>query len=182
MVTAGAVNGQRRGLGGGAKGLAMDVAEGQAKLERQGSVSDTLTYDAKRGLVWDLNAYKKIYVLRIDPATLTLFDDPAKLMSGLQHFRYLRHEVIVFQILDDFETKFPFDSMTQFEGFEGWKELICDPRSLRKGYLEEYHEFTDKMKRGCRNNKIDFVPISTSQPLDVMLSAYLAARMNSRAK
>ncbi len=111
-----------------------------------------------------------------------LFDDPAKLMSGLQHFRYLRHEVIVFQILDDFETKFPFDSMTQFEGYEGWKELICDPRSLRKGYLDEYHEFTDKMKRGCRNNKIDFVPISTSQPLDVMLSAYLAARMNSRAK
>ena len=75
-----------------------------------------------------------------------------------------------------------FDSMTQFEGYEGWKELICDPRSLRKGYLEEYETFTDKMKRGCRNNKIDFVPIRTNQPLDVMLSAYLAARMNSRAK
>lgn len=111
-----------------------------------------------------------------------LFDDPQKLLSGLQHFRYLRHEVIVFQILDDFETRFPFDSMTQFEGYEGWQELICDPRSLRKGYLEEYQTFSDKMKRGCRNNKIDFVPIRTNQKLDVMLSAYLAARMNSRAK
>ncbi len=111
-----------------------------------------------------------------------LFDDPAKLMSGLQHFRYLRHEVIVFQILDDFEQRFPFDSMTQFEGLEGWEDLICDPRSLRKGYLEEYKEFTDKMKRGCRNNKIDFVPISTHQPLDVVLSAYLATRASSRAK
>jgi|ERR1043165_3866850 uncharacterized protein (DUF58 family) len=111
-----------------------------------------------------------------------LFDDPQKLLSGLQHFRYLRHEVIVFQILDDFEARFPFDSMTQFEGYEGWQELICDPRSLRKGYLEEYVTFSDKMKRGCRNNKIDFVPIRTNQQLDVMLSAYLAARMNSRAK
>ncbi|HLX62267.1 MAG TPA: DUF58 domain-containing protein [Planctomycetota bacterium] len=111
-----------------------------------------------------------------------LFDDPQKLLSGLQHFRYLRHEVIVFQILDDFEARFPFDSMTQFEGYEGWQELICDPRSLRKGYLEEYQAFSDKMKRGCRNNKIDFVPIRTNQPLDVVLSAYLAARMNSRAK
>ena len=111
-----------------------------------------------------------------------LFDDPQKLLSGLQHFRYLRHEVIVFQILDDFETKFPFDSMTQFEGYEGWQELICDPRSLRKGYLEEYQAFSDKMKRGCRNNKIDFVPISTRQPLDVALTAYLATRLNSRAK
>ena len=111
-----------------------------------------------------------------------LFDDPQKLMSGLQHFRYLRHEVIVFQILDDFETRFPFDSMTQFEGYEGWQELICDPRALRKGYMEEYQAFTDKMQRGCRNNKIDFVPIRTHQPLDVVLSAYLAARSNSRAK
>ncbi len=111
-----------------------------------------------------------------------LFDDPAKLLSGLQHFRYLRHEVIVFQILDDFETRFPFDNMTQFEGYEGWEELICDPRSLRKGYLEEYTEFTDKLKRGCRNNKIDFVPISTNQPLDIVLTAYLATRANSRAK
>lgn len=111
-----------------------------------------------------------------------LFDDPAKLMSGLQHFRYLRHEVVVFQILDDFETRFPFDAMTQFEGYEGWQELICDPRSLRKGYLDEYREFTEKMQRGCRNNKIDFVPISTNQPLDVVLTAYLATRANSRAK
>lgn len=111
-----------------------------------------------------------------------LFDDPVKLMSGLQHFRYLRHEVVVFQILDDFETRFPFDSMTQFEGYEGWAELICDPRTLRKGYLDEYKEFTDKMKRGCRNNKIDFVPISTNQPLDIVLTAYLATRANSRAK
>ncbi len=82
-----------------------------------------------------------------------LFDDPAKLMSGLQHFRYLRHEVIVFQILDDFEQRFPFDSMTQFEGLEGWEDLICDPRSLRKGYLEEYkfrpHLHTPAAGRGA---------------------------------
>jgi hypothetical protein len=49
-----------------------------SKLERQGSVSDTLNYDAKRGLVWNLNAYKKIYVLKINPKTLVLSDDPAK--------------------------------------------------------------------------------------------------------
>ncbi len=39
-------------------------------LERLGTVSDTLTWDAKRGLVWNLNAYKAIYVLRPDAATL----------------------------------------------------------------------------------------------------------------
>ncbi|MFH0938081.1 MAG: DUF58 domain-containing protein [Planctomycetota bacterium] len=111
-----------------------------------------------------------------------LFDNPDKLLSGLQHFRHRRHEVIVFQILDVFETDFPFDNMTRFDGYEGWPELLCDPRTLRKGYLEEYHAFAEKMKRGCRNNKIDFVPICTKHPLDVVLSAYLATRANVRAK
>jgi uncharacterized protein (DUF58 family) len=111
-----------------------------------------------------------------------LFDDPDKLLSGLQHFRHRRHEVIIFQILDDFETSFPFDNMTLFEGYEGWQELLCDPRSLRKGYLDEYQAFNEKMKRGCRNSKIDFVPVSTKHPLDVVLSAYLAARANCRVK
>jgi hypothetical protein len=40
------------------------------KLERLGSVSDTLTWDARRGLVWNLNAYQAVYVLKPDPATL----------------------------------------------------------------------------------------------------------------
>ena len=59
---------------------------------------------------------------------------------------------------------------------------LCDPRALRKGYLDEYQAFTERMKRGCRNNKIDFVPVCTKHPLDVVLSAYLAARANVRAK
>jgi uncharacterized protein (DUF58 family) len=111
-----------------------------------------------------------------------LFDDPEKLLFGLQHFRHRRHEVVVFQILDDFELNFPFNDMMLFEGYEGWQELLCDPRTLRKGYMEEYTAFTEKMKRGCRNNKIDFVPVCTKHPLDVVLSAYLAARANCRAK
>jgi uncharacterized protein (DUF58 family) len=111
-----------------------------------------------------------------------LFDDPENLLSGLQHFRHRRHEVIVFQILDDFESSFPFGNMTLFEGYENWPRLLCDPRALRKGYLEEYHAFTEKMKRGCRNNKIDFVPINTKHPLDVVLSAYLATRASFRQK
>ena len=43
-------------------------------LERLGTVSDTLTWDAKRGLVWNLNSYKAIYVLRPDARMLELRD------------------------------------------------------------------------------------------------------------
>ncbi|MBE7464887.1 MAG: DUF58 domain-containing protein [Planctomycetes bacterium] len=111
-----------------------------------------------------------------------LFDDPEKILFGMQHFRHKRHEVILCQILDDFEIRFPFENMTLFEGYEGWQELLCDPRALRKGYLEEYESFTEKLKRGCRNNKIDYVPVNTKNPLDVVLSAYLSNRLGSKFK
>ena len=111
-----------------------------------------------------------------------LFDDPEKILFGLQHFRHKRHEVVLFHLLDDLEVNFPFDSMTLFEGYEGWQELLCDPRALREAYLQEYQTFCDMMKRGCRNNKIDYTQVNTKHPLDVVLSAYLATRLNSKFK
>jgi hypothetical protein len=50
----------------------------ERRLERQGTVSDTLVWDPKRGLVWNLNAYKLMYVLKIAPKALVLSDDPAR--------------------------------------------------------------------------------------------------------
>ncbi len=54
------------------------LANVTAKQERQGSVSDTLNFDAKRGLVWNLNSYQAIYVLKLDPKTLELSETPNK--------------------------------------------------------------------------------------------------------
>jgi hypothetical protein len=48
------------------------------KLERQGGVSDTLNYDARRDLIWNLNSFKDIYVIRLDPKTLVMSDDPGR--------------------------------------------------------------------------------------------------------
>jgi len=33
------------------------------------------------------------------------------------------------------------------------------------------------VKTGCRNQRIDYVPVRTDQPLDFALSSYLASRM-----
>ncbi len=51
--------------------LLLHVARSQ---ERLGTVSDTLIYDTKRDLVWNLNAYKLVYVLKLDRASLQIED------------------------------------------------------------------------------------------------------------
>lgn len=111
-----------------------------------------------------------------------LFDSAENILRGLQHFRHKRHEVLVFHVLDDAEMKFPFKDMTKFLGLESWPELIVDPPSLRKAYIEEYENFVATMKKGCLNTRIDYAPINTSHPLDVALTAYLATRASTRTK
>jgi uncharacterized protein (DUF58 family) len=106
-----------------------------------------------------------------------LFDDPEKILAGLQHFRHRQHDVILFHILDADEREFPFHQMTRFCGMEDWPDQITDPRQLRQSYLREMDRFLQRIARGCREQRVDYVPLLTNESLDVALSSYLAGRM-----
>jgi uncharacterized protein (DUF58 family) len=105
-----------------------------------------------------------------------LFDEPARILAGLKHFRHRRHEVIVFHVLDPAELEFPFRSTTLFKGLEGMPEILTEPHALRRAYQEELTAFLAELKKGCRMMDIDYVPLRTDQTLDVPLSSYLASR------
>jgi uncharacterized protein (DUF58 family) len=105
-----------------------------------------------------------------------LFDQLAPLMAGLKHFRHRRHEVIVFHVLDPAEIDFPFQQTTMFKGLEQLPDVLAEPRSLRRAYLEQFNKFRHEVRQGCREQRIDYVPIRTDEPLDVALSAYLTSR------
>ncbi len=111
-----------------------------------------------------------------------LLDDPEVILKGLKHFRHKRHEVVVFHVLDHQEIEFPFRDLTMFEGLETFPELMTDPRALRDAYLDAKRAHCDKIRAGCLNNRMDYVPLDTSQPLDAALSAYLATRAATRLK
>jgi len=105
-----------------------------------------------------------------------LFDDPEHILLGLRHFRHKRHEVIVFHIMDEAELTFPFRDSAMFEGLEDLGEILTEPRAIRRAYLDQVEAFVHKLKFGCRAHHVDYVQLSTSQPLDIALSAYLAGR------
>jgi uncharacterized protein (DUF58 family) len=105
-----------------------------------------------------------------------LFDDVPAIISGLQHLRYDRHEVVVFQVLDAAEEDFPFEGATKFRGLEIPAEMLTDPRGLRAGYLRELHAFQDELRRGCRRLHVDLAPLRTDQSLGLTLARYLSHR------
>ena len=63
-----------------------------------------------------------------------LFDDPEKVLSGLQHFRYKGHEVIVFHILDPQELTLDFSQRIRFRDLESGEEIITDPWHIQSDY------------------------------------------------
>ena len=105
-----------------------------------------------------------------------LFGDPLNVMAGLRHFRYRRHEVLVFQILDEDETTFPFNDLTKFEGLELEPEVLVDPRGLRDEYLRQFRTFCSDLDRLCREAQVDLVRVVTNQDPAEALSQYIASR------
>ena len=110
-----------------------------------------------------------------------MFDDVDQVLMGLRHLRYRKHEVILWHILDPYELTFPFYQSTLFRGLEQYPELLTDPRSLRKSYLEQFNAFLHQLKTGCRNMNVDYVQMTTERPLNVALSSYLAHRMKRKS-
>ena len=105
-----------------------------------------------------------------------MFADIDELMNGLKHFRFKRNEVLVIQVLDEAERTFPFERQTLFRGLEQSGELLTNPKSLRRGYLRVFNRFLQDLEQQCNTSSIDFLSLSTSDPLEVVLAHFLAQR------
>jgi len=109
-----------------------------------------------------------------------LFVPTDDLKKGLKHFRYTGHDVLVIQVLDEFELTFPFDGNVRFKGMEEMPSLLVEPRPLRRAYLDAVGRFTSEVGSWCKDNRIDYALLSTADRLDVALTQYLASRSRIR--
>lgn len=105
-----------------------------------------------------------------------LLDDPAEVIRGLRHFRFRGTDVIVFQILDPHELKFPFERATRFEDIETTEEIMAVPSLIRDDYLKAIGDLIDRYRRELGGAGIDYQLLSTDQPLELALMAYLSTR------
>jgi uncharacterized protein (DUF58 family) len=105
-----------------------------------------------------------------------LLDDPDAAIRGLKHLRFRGTDVIVFQVLDPNEIRFPFRGASRFTDVESQEQITADPARVREGYLEAMEALRARYERELRGAGIDFLSLDTSKPLDFALLAYLDAR------
>lgn len=89
------------------------------------------------------------------------------------------HDVTVFHILDGDELEFPFEEMVLFEGMETRRRLLVEPKLVRDRYLTRLAEHQDRVRQGCLEGRIDYVPVDTREAPEQLLLGRLS-RADSR--
>ncbi len=105
-----------------------------------------------------------------------LLDDPTEVIRALKHFQYRGTDVLVFQVLDADELEFPFERATRFEDIETSEEVMAVPGLVREQYLEAIGGLVERYRRELGGAGIDYTLMSTTQPLELALLAYLSSR------
>jgi uncharacterized protein (DUF58 family) len=109
-----------------------------------------------------------------------LFVDRDSLFRGLKMLRLRGHDVLIMHVMDDEELDFNYTGTTKFEGMEEMGDLVCDPRSLREGYMQAVGTFLDEIRRHCAKTVVDYQTIRTSEHLDAALAHYMNHRIGMR--
>ncbi len=121
--------------------------------------------------VADLIAKRGMVVLISD-----LLDEPDRVIRGLRHFQYRGNDVIVFHVLHPHEIEFPFDRPTRFEDLETGAEVAAVPSAVRDFYKKEVAGLIDRYRRELGAAGIDYQLVTTAEPLEMALLAYLSTR------
>ncbi|UCG29269.1 MAG: DUF58 domain-containing protein [candidate division WOR-3 bacterium] len=105
-----------------------------------------------------------------------MLDVPDDVLKALRSFRYRKHEVIVFQILDNDEVNFPFEESAIFTDLESNSEMVVTPGLMRVRYQKRFGEFLELIHRNLLESHIDHTVLYTATPYDKALFAYLQKR------
>jgi len=105
-----------------------------------------------------------------------LLDDEGDISQGLAHLKFLKHDVIVFHVLDHQELDLDYEGLVEFEDMESKDKVRAFPQSIRSGYQQRVAGYLDDVRKMLGRNDIDYCLLDTSEPLDRALIAYLVKR------
>lgn len=106
-----------------------------------------------------------------------LFDDAEAIKNALHHFRYKRHELVVFHLMAEEELTFPFDKFDDFRCLEvEGRRLNIDPSTIRASYLDRVKSHLKSIELACGQMQADYVPVNTRTPVTEALFTYFSQR------
>lgn len=105
-----------------------------------------------------------------------LYIDPEEFRTACARIRHRRHDLIVFQTIDNREKELDLRDVAPFDGLEGEPRIRVDPRAIRVEYQKVFAEHLAKIESITRGFGFDYHLINTHDWLGPPMAAFLAKR------
>jgi len=142
-------------------------------IERMAAVDPTKGTDSALALHSVAEAARRRALLIV---LSDLLDEPEAVTQAIAHFRHRRHDVVVFQILDDHELQFPYAQTALFEDMETGERLRLSPKAIAAEYRAAVAALVEGYRKACFDCGADYRLVDTSRPHTLALREYLARR------
>ncbi|MBE9584206.1 DUF58 domain-containing protein [Mucilaginibacter sp. JRF] len=105
-------------------------------------------------------------------------DKLQKLFAAIQHLKFCKHEVIIFNVTDKkHELDFEFDNRPHhFIDMESGEEIKVHPNRIRDAYRASLQQYRHQLELKCAQYNIDLVDADISAGYNEVLKAYLIKR------
>lgn len=108
------------------------------------------------------------------------FVEPELLRGCLQHLRFRKHDVSMFQLLDPLELNFNFRRPMRFLDMEGGPSIFAEPNDIADRYQKALQDFADELLAVVLESAVDFHPVTIDESFEQVLMRFLVGRTRTK--
>jgi uncharacterized protein (DUF58 family) len=105
-----------------------------------------------------------------------LFADPAELRGAFEHFRFRKHDLAAFHLLDPLELGFSFQRPMRFLDMEGGAAVFAEPNDIADRYHKALGRYLEGVRQAAIETAVDYHCISIDTDYEQALLSFLIGR------
>ena len=105
-----------------------------------------------------------------------LFTDPAELQGAFEHFRFRKHDLAAFHLLDPLELNFTFHRPMRFLDMEGGSAIFADPSDITDRYHTALSRYLKDLRQVVIDSAVDYHRVTIDSDYEQALLTFLIGR------
>ena len=105
-----------------------------------------------------------------------LFADPAELRNAFEHFRFRKHDLAAFHLLDPLELDFTFHRPMRFLDVEGGAAVFAEPNDIADRYHRALTRYLEGVRQATIETAVDYHRVNISDGYEQTLLNFLIGR------